>query len=792
MISKTTLIATIAICLIAFAATADNRVVRIDPQTPETASAETRARPSEAVDHSEDYEFIYDDGYGGLSFTMYPINSFEGLRISVLHPCTLRTLEFYAMGPGTLEVHIWEVDSVGWPLNTELISPFRESIDSTSWPAWVEIDLLEPLYIPAFGECLVGRKVLDEYYPVTVYLTSMEDVEDRSFLQRVSTVWQKPTYTDTSGSSWNVTYMIRAYGDYYEVPDECWFEIDSTSITTSNKGVAFGDFDLDGDFDLLTSGQLFGNSSGSFSVVSGTGMSGSGYPYWGELDLNQYPDPFIAGATNDKLFANNSGSGDFYDVTDVAGGISNPYPTECAAWLDYDKDGDLDLFVANGGTYDPSDSSWDFYRDYFYENDGAYFFDVTGSAGMSPTLDNPQCGSGAALGDWNNDGRIDIYVANTQGSPNNFWQNLGGEFMDMSYAIGIDGVNEGGGVYGSSGGACFGDIDNDGDLDLFVANQCPGRSSINSDKSMLYINLGPSDYYMWNEAAERGINYVKSRAMPFMIDFDNDGWLDIFVASNDGRSFSHLYRNLGDGTFEDITRDAGLAFKSITGAGWSDIDSDGDMDLVAGVGSHKVICENNYEAITGIDNNWVRFICRGDSSNGLGMGTRVKLKAGGQWQIREIGSGYGAFGCQSEYTAHFGLGTASIIDTVIFEWQSGLAEIVTALAPNGRYIVNEGDFNIDETSNLPTDLEIRTFPNPFNGNCRLMIDDLGLGIDAIEIFDVNGRIVEILAPLNKGGCPEGTGGILTWQPAPSLGSGVYLVRATIGEQTATRRVVYLK
>ncbi len=784
---------TMLICL-SSAILAQTQIIPTEPSR--GVSIADTPREFAPMDHSEPYQFEYDDGVGSLLFTTYMANSMEGLRISALYPCTLRTLEYYCMGPGTLEVRIWAVDSIGWPLNTELITPFQVYIDSTSYfPEWEAVTLPEPLYLPAYGECVVGRRVTSAIEPVTVYLSRMEDVEDRSFLKRGSPTWQKPTYyDDTLMMQWDVTFMIRAYGDYYEVPDDYWFDIDS-SISTSNKGVAFGDFDLDGDFDMLTGGQLFGNSSGSFIIVSGTGMSSSGKPYWGEFDLNQYPDPYMAGNV-DKLFANSSGSGDFYDVTSVAGGIDDPYPSECAAWTDYDHDGDLDLYVANGAEYDPVATTWTFYRDFFYDNDGAYFFEVTDDAGMSSTIYSPQYGSGVALGDWNNDGRTDIYVANAEGQANYLWRNDGGEFMDIGYGIGVDGINEGGGIFGSSYGACFGDIDNDGDLDLFVANFSPGGTSPNSDKSFLYINLGPSDYYMWDESGDRGIDFVPSCALPFMIDFDNDGWLDIFVASINGKSFAHLYHNQGDGTFEDVSISAGLSLKEISGAGWSDIDGDGDLDLIAEAGTKKLVCENEYDEVTGIDNNWARFICRGDSSNGLGIGAKVKLLAGGQWQYREIGTGYGGPGCQSEYAAHFGLGDATSIDSVIVEWPGGDIEIATGLAINTRYNVHEGTFDVPERTSRPTDFALHISPNPFNSAVRIEAP-AGAGI---EIFDLNGRIVyrnpvgdgSPIPNANGRGDLAPTSREFVWCPGESVTSGVYLVRATAGNNETSKKVILLK
>ena len=736
-------------------------------------------------DHSEPFDFEYDDGFGGLSLSSPVANLYEALRIQAVHACSLTSIEFYLVGGGSLDVHIWDVDSARYPSNHELIPHFLEIIDSVGYGGWHEFTLPTPLYIPPFGECVVGRRIIVPFRPV-LYLSRMEDIEERSFLYIPSShQWLRPNYADSTGS-WNVTYLIRAHGWYYNVPDEYLFELDTSIVTSTNRGVALCDCDGDLDADLATGSQLYRNDSGNFHIVTGTGISGIGYPFWGDFEMNGEPDIFLCGAPGmDKLYANSGSGYTYYDVTVPAGDMANPYSTEAAAWLDYNKDGDLDLYLANSASFDSTDSSYTYYPDLFYRNDGAHFSDFSGVAGISGSPN--QDGEAIALGDWNCDGWTDIYVANGANQSNYLWQNNGdGTFSEVAYFYGVDGVNDGGGIYGSSMGACFGDIDNDGDPDLFVANASPAFGYFTADRSMLYINQGPPYFYMIDEREARGIANHSLLSVPSFIDYDNDGWLDLFASAMAPGNYAVLYHNNGDGTFSDVTEESGLILNGCSAAAWADIDLDGYLDLVVESGNSKLVYKNNTDVVSGTINHWVRFSCEGADGNKLGIGTRIDLFAGGLHQMREIGSQYGGLHSQSEPVAHFGIGDTTIIDSVVVRWNSGNIERVYGVLPNFNYHYVEGTHSIGEAPAKPAHLALSAQPNPFNGVCRFEIRDLRSENVRFEIYNISGKRIASAEIEAKNGAA-----VYDWHPMDAS-SGVYLVRARDGADSVERKVMFIK
>jgi len=736
-----------------------------------------------SIDHTELFEYEYDDGLPRLRLTYYSIGTREGLRIQALHPCTLETVEMYIMGPGTLEVHIWDVDSVRMPNSTELITPIRVVMDSSFYGSWEEIILPEPVYLPAYGECLVGRELLQNTGPV-LYLTDMEDIEGRSYLYDVGTRrWNQPTYSDSLGNRWVVTYLVRATGHYYNVPDEYCF-LAEDSIITSGLGVALCDYDNDGDADFMAGTNLYRNDLGEFNLVSGTGISAGGYPYWGDFDMDGNPDVYFASGVNeDKLYANSGSGVTFHDVTAPSGDIDNPYMTDAATWIDYDKDGDMDLYIVNSVFFDVMDTTYTYYPDQLYRNDGAYFIDATDAAGMGIVSSAPSPGKAVAMGDWNNDGNMDLYVSNTNYFPNYLWRNTGtGTFEESAYFYGVDGFNEGGSVYGASSGACFGDIDNDCDLDLLVANQATQWGSMDADWSMLYINEGSPFYYMMDEFDTRGLENNPHYSLPTFVDFDNDGWLDIFITCFFPGAYGRLFKNDGTGYFEDYTEITGINSNYCNGAGWADIELDGDMDLIINENGCVRIYTNTYDLVSGTSNGWVHFRCEGTDGNRMGIGTRLKLFADGHWQIREIGGLYGATGSQSDFSAHFGLGSSHIIDTLVVRWNSGTVESLYNLSGDTTYHLIEGAApGVDEKKIRPENIQLGLYPNPFNGAMSIRTNS---GAE-IEIYDIRGNRV---FKQNKSSSREQA---MIWQPE-DLSSGLYLIKANYGGKSILKRAFYIK
>ncbi|MCK5560774.1 MAG: VCBS repeat-containing protein, partial [Thermoplasmata archaeon] len=267
--------------------------------------------------------------------------------------------------------------------------------------------------------------------------------------------------------------------------------------------LAWGDYNNDGNQDLLVGGGKLYKNTGSpnyhfVDVSTAVGISGSGSGAWGDYDNDGDLDFYCAGS--DKLWRNNGApSYDFNDVTTQAGNVRDEYPTTAIGWADYDKDGYIDMYIANGEDY--NDGSPIYYPDYLYHNNGdGTFTNVTGTSGIR-NYGGPYYGRGVEWGDFDNDGWQDIYVSNYRISPNFlFYNNRDGTFTDVAFDKGVMGEESrrmGNNYYGHTVGSAWADIDNDGDLDLFESNLVHKdlyRGPICGD-SRLYQNNGPASNY---------------------------------------------------------------------------------------------------------------------------------------------------------------------------------------------------------------------------------------------------------------------------------------------------------
>jgi hypothetical protein len=487
-------------------------------------------------------------------------------------------------------------------------------------------------------------------------------------------------------------------------------------------GVALFDYDGDGDLDvfLVQGGSLDSASSttGTGAVTSrlyrndlvvasngsrtlkftdvteqagvalrtyGMGVAVGDYDNDGDLDL------FVTSFGPETLFRNN-GNGTFTDVTRDAG-VSDDFWSTSAAFIDYDGDGDLDLFVANyldfsvagnkrctdtlGARDYCSPRTFRAVPDRLYRNDGGgRFTNVTEAAGISRADGN---GLGVATGDYNGDGWIDLYVAN-DATPNQLWINQhDGTFKDEGLLSG-SALNASGNPEGSMGIAS-GDFDADGDEDLFVTN-------IVGETFALYVNDG---HGIFEDARVRaGLSAPTAAFTGFgtdWFDYDNDGWLDLFVANGAvniveaqrGERFPFRMRNLlfhntGTGRFEDVSKAAGAAFERAEigrAAAFGDIDNDGDIDIVVTNNNGPVRLLLNQATH---QHHWLGVRLQQPRGDPFAFGARVGLERAGRptlWRrVRTDGSYLSA----SDARVHFGLGTSSDVSAVIVEWPGGTRE----------------------------------------------------------------------------------------------------------------------
>jgi uncharacterized repeat protein (TIGR01451 family) len=457
---------------------------------------------------------------------------------------------------------------------------------------------------------------------------------------------------------------------------------------------------------------------------------------WGDYNGDGYPDLFVT--THDANQANslykNNGNGTFARIT--TGSIATDMASSLAStWGDYDNDGDLDLYVANNIGFpnflyrnegsnnftrilnDPAvadlgyahGASWvdydnDGYLDLFV---GSYFetlfnqlYHNNGDGTFTKVTNNPIVNEASATvtgvwGDYNNDGLPDLFVANARGFNNSLYRNTGnGTFQKITTgAIVTDG--------GTSVGASWGDYDNDRDLDLFVAN----AGGINN---FLYRNNGNGTFTKITSGSivnDGGQSHGSAWA-----DFDSDGDLDLFVA-NDGHS-NFLYRNDGGGNFTKITEGPAVNSNAKSfGCAWADYDRDGDPDLfVANRDNQQNLLFKNEK---GTCNNRINIKLIGSRSNRSAIGAKVFVKAtidsASVWQMREVtAQSGGGTGGQSDLRATFGLGNATMIDSITVLWPSGYRQVLTNQLVNQFLTITE-----DNASKV-----CGMVYNDVNGDCR--------------------------------------------------------------------------
>ncbi|MEL6637975.1 MAG: CRTAC1 family protein [Bacteroidota bacterium] len=533
---------------------------------------------------------------------------------------------------------------------------------------------------------------------------------------------------------------------------------DSTAL-----GCAWGDMDDDGFPDLITSTpQLYrNNGDGTFSVSfqsdfnAGGGISGT----IGDYNNDTKPDFYTASlSTAGKLFRND-GTGNLERV------LSEPFNSDSsdfqsASWVDLENDGRLDLYVTAGGNVGFRDN-------YLYRNnmDGTFSRDST-SLIAQDSSGTTHC----AWGDFDNDGFADLYLANnfpsTDSLANYCYQNNG----DGTFRRITDGpiVTD----QFSSFGASWGDYDNDGDLDLFVTN-------VGTDQ--LYQNNGDGTFTAIRNRPINGDTRLSIGSA--WADYDNDGDLDLIVSRlGTGNS---LFDNQGDGTFVEVIGEPFTLHEGF-GCTWADWDRDGDLDLFfarADGGRHRPYTNR------GNNNNWISIRALGTLSNTMGIGARIELVAtiNGQSvrQIREISGQTGALG-QSEPRAHFGLGDATSLDTLLIRWPTGAVQQEIDVAINQHLTIVE-DFGSAVTENPPSSAVTRfaIFPNPVDAAATLQFDLQRPAQIAIQFTDATGRTVHIL-----GASTYAAGQHRVAWPGEALASGWYHCRLVVDGQTILlRRVV---
>lgn len=380
----------------------------------------------------------------------------------------------------------------------------------------------------------------------------------------------------------------------------------------------------------------------------------------------------------------NDGTGHFARVASPE--IERRDTTAAAALGDGDRDGFLDVYLGNWWAHYPTGPA---VPDHYLEGQGdGTFLDVTATAGVARTV--PQPCYGVRFADYDDDGWADLWVGNYGGAFNLMFHNRGtGTFQEVGDSLGYA-QDRLGPLAGTTFGGDFGDLDNDGDLDLFEADISHPRYGPSSDQSRIVLNLGAAGG--WRTETHRedfGFHWDEGDINPALGDFDNDTVLDVAMASVYSGHFARLYRGLGGGLLDDVSYEAGIVVQLTGRVLWADFDEDGDLDLLFGDGDGEPWL-HLFENRVGQDRAWVELLLEGTTSNRDAVGARVFLRAGGASQMRDVEGGGGHWNIQESRFVHFGLGDAEAIDSLSVRWPDGTTESIAGAAPRGRYRVVQG------------------------------------------------------------------------------------------------------
>ncbi|MBI5403728.1 MAG: VCBS repeat-containing protein [Ignavibacteriae bacterium] len=531
------------------------------------------------------------------------------------------------------------------------------------------------------------------------------------------------------------------------------------------------------------------------------------------LDVNNdgFLDIFLANNnTQSKLWLNNSGTS-FTDVS-ASWGLNLMSPTRGTSAADYNNDGFIDIVVGNWQT-----------PIMLFKNTGTAYQDVSSTAGINFM----SYGGSVNWIDFNKDGKIDFLFANDGMPPryNYFFRNDNlTSFTNIAFTIGL---------IDSSSTLCLAaaDYNNDGYPDLFLGTQSyPGSTTT----GILYKNNGNgtfsdvtmasgiiTTFYTWG--AEWG-------------DYNNDGFMDLYLSSTTG--YNQLFKNNGNGTFSDVSIAVGLGtdYGQSYSCGWADIDNDGDLDLYVAKGQtyadkmyrnddsiftdiagtcgmgdlrHSSCVswgdynndgfpdlylnnngtENRLYKNSGNSNKWVEFKLIGTNSNKSAIGARVRIKTGTKNQIREVEGGSGGKGMNS-LPLEFGIGTSTVIDSVIVNWPSGLIQRFANVNPNTIYSLTEGQpLGVNNlNTGIPEKYSLsQNYPNPFNPNTIIRFQIKDTRFVTLKVYDILGKEIAVLVNENK---KEGY--YETEFRAENIPSGVYFYTLKADSYTETKKMLYIK
>jgi len=635
-------------------------------------------------------ELQYDNDNGRYRMSNLVAGNAEAMRLTPLHPATVESVRIKLYKGGEVEVHIWKDIGAHEPeLGEDLIPPMTLQAPVNEW---LEITLPEPIEVCAECHFHVGHVLLADDGP-TLLLDTSEDTVSRARAYIYSEDLGMMLWAPISNGETFPHYLVRATVTYHDqITEKRFTDVSEETGYGSPGNVVAVDYDQDGDVDVLQSSRLLRNDDGVFTDVSEeagiagyTGAKGgvfADYDRDGDLDLflmvNSCCDEQEAQGIHDHLLRNDDGV--FTDVTDTAG-TYDYWPNESASWGDYNGDGYPDLilggYIRSGTTADPTGITL------FRNNTDGTFSDFT----TASRVDFVPAKTFRTLpwADYDQDGRLDLYVGNYKLNINYMFHNLGGYFEEVGEATGTEGVLQSD-CYGHTIGAEWGDIDNDGDLDLVVMNFAHPWGLAFSDLPKIYLNpLGTGSNEFVDVWPESGMLYAETAFEPALGDFDNDGDLDVFQTNTYAGRESYFFQSrlVDDGQlrFSEISYSSGARVYRGQGVVWADFDNDGDLDLFS-----RGLFRND-----GPVGNWLKVrLVGGDGQDTFGIGATVTVEAGDLKVTRLVSAGHGE-GSQKPFELHFGLGANEVYDGITVNWLGGYMDRHPCGRANQRLVLTQGE-----------------------------------------------------------------------------------------------------
>ena len=516
----------------------------------------------------------------------------------------------------------------------------------------------------------------------------------------------------------------------------------NVNSSASQEGVAMWDFDGDGDLDIFVAGQTTAsllyqnNGSNSFADVASSalitgaadhrGVAVGDYDGDGDLDLYQ---TLVSG--NNQLYRNN-GNNTFTELASGAG-VAEGSDGLTASWVDFDNDGDLDLSEAGGG-----------HNNRLYRNDGGGTFNEIGGIGGGTNLRY----YGMAWGDFDDDGDLDLYLKDSDsggGFANGelYRNDGGGTFSEIASSAGVLGTS------GWTWSANWADYDNDGDLDLYVANHNLANN--------LYRNNGDNTFTDVGSTA--GVASTKASSSPVWGDYDVDGDLDLFIGTD--AAADEFFLNNGDGTFVDFTSILGLGDTGAArGVAFGDTDNDGDLDLFV----VRTSVDNLFYRNENTSGRYLNVKLTGITSNSSAIGAKVEAWDGGNAQRRDVDGGSG-YQSQPSLPVEFGFaGNPLSIDSLVVDWPSGSRQVFTTVNTNQTLSVAETATFMEVANAAGVDdalvgISVAWADFDNDNDLDFYVVNSGAGANKLYSNDNDGTFTDVSGSAGVGNTGNGRGGV---------------------------------